>query len=306
MTRRRIVEAGRTTGDDRRTTRRHYLFTPDEAGKMEQIFWYCLGVAAQEHGVTVHAALLFSTHPHTVVTDNVGSKPDFRRRFYRLLAMCTKEFRDWPEEVFNKSQGGEHELLTPKAMVKQIAYVIANTVDGRAVRYAKDWPGAKTLPHDIGTRVIRVARPDVYLDASNPVWPPFVELELEMPQMLIDFYGSLEKAQEAIAAEVKKLEREALQRSKREGWSFMGARRVLRTKHTQQSVTPEERGARNPQFAAAGDEEAAARAILRIRTFNADYDEALARWTAGDRGVVFPHGTWWMRVHHGVRCHPPP
>jgi putative transposase len=306
MTRRRIVEAGRTTGDDRRTTRRHYLFTPDEAGKMEQIFWYCLGLAAQENDVSIHAATLCSTHPHTVVTDNEGKKPDFRKRFHRLLALCTKDFRGWPEEVFNKSQGGEHELLTPKALVRHIAYVIANPVDGYAVRYAKDWPGAKTLPQDIGRRVIRVPRPDFYLDSTNPQWPTYVEFKLEMPQMLIDHYGSLEKAQEAIAAEVKKLERAALQRAKREGRPFMGARRVLRTKHTKRSSSPEELGSRNPQFAAAGDAEAAAAAIRKIRAFNADYDEALARWTAGDRDVVFPYGTWWMRVHHGVRCHPPP
>ena len=191
-------------------------------------------------------------------------------------------------------------------MVRHIAYVIGNGVDGRAVRYAKDWPGAKTLPQDIGTRVIRVPRPDYYFDPKNPYWPPYVEVRLEMPDMLLDYYGSLEKAQKAIADEVKRIEREALQRSKREGWSFMGARRVLRTKHTRQSVTPEESGTLNPQFAAAGDEEAAAQAIRRIRAFNADYDEALARWRAGERDVVFPHGTWWMRVHHGVRCHPPP
>jgi len=273
---------------------------------MEQIFWYCLGLAAQENGVSVHVGTLMSTHPHTVVTDNDGKKPDFRRRFHRLLALCTKDFRGWPEEVFNKSSGGEHELLTPKAMVRQIAYAIANPVDAYAVRYAKDWPGAKTLPHDIGTRVIRVPRPDFYLDPTNPQWPPYVELRLEMPQMLIDHYGSLEKAQDALAAEVKKLEREALRRAKKEGRSFTGARRVLRTKHTVRSRGYEEFGARNPQFAAAGDAGAAARAVRRIREFNADYDQALARWTDGDRDVVFPYGTWWLRVHHGVRCHPPP
>ncbi len=273
---------------------------------MEQIFWYCLGLAAQEHNVSIHVGMLFSTHQHTVVTDNEGNKPDFRRRFHRLLALCTKDFRGWPEEVFNKSPGGEHELLTPQALVEHIAYVIANPVDGRAVRYAKDWPGAKTLPRDIGRRVIRVPFPDFYFEATNPQWPEYVEFRLEMPQMLIDHYGSLEKAQKAIEAEVKKLEREALRKAKREGRSFSGARRVLRTKHTTRARGHEDFGSRNPQFAAAGDAEAAAAAIRRIRAFNAAYDEALARWTAGDRDVCFPHGTWWMRVHHGVRCHPPP
>ncbi len=273
---------------------------------MNQIFWYCLGLAAQENNISVHVGLLFSTHLHTIVTDNDGKKPDFRRRFHRLLALCTKDFRGWPEEVFNKSQGGEHELLTPEAMIQHIAYVIANPVEGGAVRYAKDWPGAKTLPEDIGRRVIRVPRPDFYLDSRNSQWPPFVEVRLEMPQLLIDHCGSLEKAQEAIAAEVKKLERAALQEMKKQGRSFSGARRVMRTKHTVRAQSREDFGSRNPQFAAGGDTEAAAAAIRRIRAFNAAYDEALARWTAGDRDACFPHGTWWMRVHHGARCELPP
>ncbi len=39
------------------------------------------------------------------------------------------------------------------------AYAIANPPKAFAVRYAKDWPGAKTLPSDVGRRVIRVKRP---------------------------------------------------------------------------------------------------------------------------------------------------
>ncbi|MBO6934138.1 MAG: transposase [Deltaproteobacteria bacterium] len=306
MTRRRYVEAGRTTGNDRRTTRRHHLFTPDPAGMMAQIFWYCLGIAAQEFNVTIHAAMLLSTHPHTTVSDNEGNLPDFRRRFHRLLAMCTKAFRGWPEEVFNKAQAGEHELLTPKAMVRNLAYLIANPVLAGAVRYAKDWPGAKTLARDIGRRVVRVPRPPFYLDPKNPIWPEWSEVRLEMPQMLIDHYGSLENAQRAIEDEVKRLEREALRKSKELGRPFAGARRVLRTKHTARARSHQDFGSLNPRFAAGGDVEAARAAIQRFRAFDADYDAALARWTAGDRDVCFPHGTWWMRVHHGVRCHPPP
>ena len=41
------------------------------------------------------------------------------------------------------------------------------------------------------------------------------------------------------------------------------------------------------------------RAFLSLRSFiNAQYDKALAAWSAGDRSGRFPVGTWWMR-----RCH---
>jgi len=35
-----------------------------------------------------------------------------------------------------------------------------------------------------------------------------------------------------------------------------------------------------------------------LRDFRRLYADALALWKAGDRMVVFPLGTWWMRVHH--------
>ncbi len=297
---------GLTTGNDRRTTRKHFLFTPDAQGVMAQIFWYCLAVAATEFNITVYAALLMSTHPHYDVKDNDGNLPHFKRRFHRLLALCTKAFRGWPEEVFNKASSGEHEILTPEAMVRSLAYLIANPVLALAVRYAKDWPGAKTLARDIGTRVVRVARPPFFFDPTNPQWPEWIELKLEMPEMLIEHYGSLEAAQKAIEDEVRVLEREALQKSKQSGRPFAGARRVLRTKHTVRANSDEELGSRNPRFAAGGDPEAKAAAIRKFRAFDRAYDVALAAWRAGDRQVIFPAGTWWMRVHHGARCQPPP
>lgn len=290
---------------DRRTTRRHFLFNPDAEGRIEQAFWYCLGYAANKHHIEVHAAVLMSTHPHYDITDTRGERPKFKEEFHRLFALCVKEIRGWPEEVFNKAPTGEHEPLTPEAMVESLAHLIANPPSAFAVRYARDWPGAKTLAQDIGTRVIRVERPDCFFDPNNPEWPEVVELELTMPQMLEAEYGA-EEARRRIGERVKEYEREALQESKRRGIAFRGARRVLRTPHTVRANSYEEFGAVNPRFSAAGDRQAAQRKIASVRQFNHDYDEALGAWTAGDRRAVFPYGTWWMVVHHGARCRPPP
>ncbi len=273
---------------------------------MKQIFWYCLAVAAQKYGIRVHVAVLMSTHFHYVVTDVHGTLPDFRREFHRMLALCTKAFRGWPEEVLSKAATGEHEPVTTKALVRQMAYAIANPSMAGAVRYSKDWPGAKTRVGDIGTRTIRIERPDFYLDPSNQDWPDTATLPIDMPDALLDEYGSVETAQEAIAREVRRLEQQARHKLAAEGRSFMGARRALRTPHTHRSSSREDFGARNPTFAAAGDADAARAAVRARRTFDAAYDVALAKWTAGNHTVLFPAGTWWMRVHHRARCHPPP
>ena len=44
------------------------------------------------------------------------------------------------------------------ATIEALAYLIANPVEAGAVRYAKDWPSAQTLPRDIGARVVTVKR----------------------------------------------------------------------------------------------------------------------------------------------------
>ncbi|MGB5810775.1 MAG: hypothetical protein WBG86_09610 [Polyangiales bacterium] len=77
MTRPRIVYEGKVVALTRRTTRRHVLFNPDESRTLEQVYWYCLGLAAQEHGVVVPAATLMSTHSHEVVIDVRRELPHF-------------------------------------------------------------------------------------------------------------------------------------------------------------------------------------------------------------------------------------
>jgi putative transposase len=81
MTRPRIVDPGATLTLCRRTTRRHFLFNPDEARQMEQVYWHCLAYAAKLHGVLVHAACLMSTHSHEVITDVRGQYPKFLQTF---------------------------------------------------------------------------------------------------------------------------------------------------------------------------------------------------------------------------------
>jgi len=305
MTRPRIVEPGATLALSRRTTRRHFLLHPDEARQMEQVYWYCLAYAAKLHGVLVHAACLMSTHAHEVITDVRGEYPRFLETLHRNLALCTKAYRGWPEEVFNKKSTGVHALVSPEAVLESIAYLIANPVEAGAVRYAKDWPGAHTLPTDVGTRIIRVKRPKHYFDAENPQWPEELELRLEMPVALELDYGA-ELARARIAERVRAKQHDAWNEARRTGRAFIGPRRVLRLPHTKCARSSEAFGSLNPQFAAAGNRAAAAETVKCLRAFYAQYTGALARWMAGDRDACFPVGTWWMRVCHGARCGPGP
>ena len=301
MTRPRIVDAAATLALSRRTTRRYFLLHPDEAREIEQIYWYCLAYAAKKHGVLVHAACVMSTHCHEVVTDVRGELPRFLHTLHRYLALCTKAYRGWSEEVFNKASSAAHTLLTPEAMIESIAYLITNPVDAGAVRYAKDWPGAHTMPRDVGTRLIRAKRPKHYFDPKNPAWPDEIELQLEMPVALQVDYGH-NLARERLADRVRERQHVAWNEARRTGVPFRGLKRVLRIPYTRQAQSVETFGCVNPRFAAAGNRLAASQAVKRVRAFHLQYDRALAAWTSGDRSARFPQGTWWMRVCHGARC----
>jgi len=175
-----------------------------------------------------------------------------------------------------------HALLTPDAIVESIAYLITNPVAAGAVRYAKDWPGAQTLPAHVGTRVIRVKRPKHYFDPENPEWPEELELRLEMPVVLQLNYGS-ELARERIADRVRAKQHRAWNEAKRSGRSCVGPRRVLKLAHTKRAKSYEVFGSLNPQFAAAGHRGTASQAIKRLRTFKAQYARALAAWNGFSR-----------------------
>src|SRR5690606_13124732 len=158
-------------------------------------------------------------------------------------------------------------------------------------------------PKDVGVRVIRVKRPPVYFNPSNPRWPNEVEIRFVMPPLLEEAFGA-EGARQRIAEEVKRLEHEAWHKAEELGTSFKAAKRVMRVPHTARARSYEVFGKLNPRFTAAGDSACGAEKAAALRAFDAAYERALRRWTAGDRRAVFPYGTWWMRVHHGARVRP--
>ncbi len=273
---------------------------------MQQAFWYTLAVGSNEHGVEIAAAVQVSDHHHVVPTDQRAELGNFMRDFHRDLANFTKCHRGWPEEVFSSAQPSAVVLCSPEVIVQKIAYTIVQPVAAGAVKYSKDWPGAITSVNDLGRRVIRVKRPHKYFDPGNPRWPEYAELKLTIPKVLLDHYGSEDAVRAAVQAEVDRQEREARAEVERKGWSYLGARRATRVPFTRRARSREEFGALNPKFAAGGDPAVTKQAVAKMRAFYTAYRKALDAWKKGVRDVLFPFGTWWMRIHHRVACEPPP
>ncbi len=306
MTQPRNVRPNVTWFVTRRATRRHFLFSPDPEAKVEQIYWYTTAVIAQRLGVQLHMMQQLSSHLHEVLTDILGVLPRFFELRNRILANALKVLLGWPEEVFAKTPANWVELSSADAIIKEMAYTAANCVEAGLVRTPRRWPGAKVLVDEVGQKTITVQRPEGYFDPDNPMWPERVSIPIEMPEILRDAFETEQDARDAIQAELDERVRKAHADNAREGRGYLGAKRVLKTPHTSRASSFERFGSRTPTFAAAGNLAVAKELVRRLRAFRAAYREAWQAWKAGVPGVVFPHGTWRMRVYYGAACEEPP
>jgi REP element-mobilizing transposase RayT len=285
----------------RRTIFRHMLLRPDE--RMTQILLYLLAVFARRDNMQVHAFCAMSTHIHLVVTDLEGNLPRFLHSFNRVVALCTKALRHWPSVVWDKSPTSVVRLESRAAFVEKIAYVIANPVAARLVRFAHQWPGATVFAGESGTLEIRADRPEIYLDPNSPNWPEQAILPVVLPPGIEPDEAPAFHRQ--VAAEIARIEQHAQAEMRQQRRSFPNARDLCTVAPQKRATSAEPAVERNPTFAPGRNQvEVGRRAASALKTFRWLYRRALERWRDRERDVVFPAGTWWMRVFHGAAVHP--
>lgn len=289
----RDIRPGKTYLLTRRTVCRYFLLRPDE--EMKELIEYALAAAANLYGMEVYAYCAMSTHIHVVLMDVRGRLPLFLAEFHRMVAMGTKIYRGWEGSVWDSEQTSAVELVTRKAIVEKIAYVLANPVAAGAVLDPEDWPGAKSRAADIGIAVQEARRPKVWFDPV--LWPETMKLRIALPQGIAE--TEAEAFREDVAKELALQVVMARQTIKPE--NVLGANRAATISPETRSTTPEPIRGLNPTFAVGrGHGDIAVTAARAVKTFRAAYRAALEKWCKGDRSVGFPEGTWWMRVFHAV------
>lgn len=294
----RQIVPGTTYFVTRRTVGRQYLFTPDEKAVLLQAYWYLTAVLASELGILVHAAQVLSTHMHEVLTDTRGVLPDFLSQRNRLFANLVKRFRKWPEEVFSAAGVSAIVLRDEEVVLRHLGYTLANAVEAGLVCRPEDWPGVTVAATDIGTRVIRVRRPNIYLSSKNSRWPEFAEIEITIPPCLAEMFGAIE-ARRLIVSAVSLAVEKARSHARRAGRLAGKVERLFHIAHTRRATTPEPVRERK-SFVAAADDAIERRALDERRQFLIQYRIAREEFRAGRREVVFPFGTWKMRRDLGV------
>ncbi len=116
-------------------------------------------------------------------------------------------------------------------------------------------------------------------------------------------FASAEAFQAAVVAELAERERKAAAEREAKGIGVLGARRVKKQKRTDRPDSREPRRGLDPKIAAK-DKWKRIEAIQRLVSFLERHRDALARFFLGERNVVFPEGTYLMRVRFGVACEP--
>jgi len=272
----------------RRCIGRRFLLRPDDA--LNNVFVYCLGVAAAKYDVQLHALSAMSNHYHLVLTDVEGVLPDFMAWLNRQLAKCIKRLRGWDEVVWEPNVPfSAVELSGPSEVLDKVAYTLLNPVSAGLVRSSERWPGAVSTLETLRSGTMHAKHPRIWFKDNAR---KEVSLELTVPPCFSDRAGYFQALGALLEHRLSVVRTELT----RQGRAFLGRTRVRKTVVTDQPSTKKPRFGRNPTFSALTHE--AWRAVVqKLRAFRLAYREAYQAWRAGARDVVFPAGTWWF-----VRC----
>jgi len=277
----------------RRCTQRQFLLRPSNL--TNQVFAYCLAVAAEETGVQVHGVAVLSNHWHSVVSDPLGTLPEFLALVHKLVAKAMNALLGRWENLWSSDKTSVVRLVDEHDVLDKLAYVQANPTTAGLVKSPDQWPGL--ISRHVG-ETLEVEMPDVFFDDDGQL-PHEATLQLVRPPI----YPELDTTEldALLAEEVGKRVRRARDEMRQAGKSFLGTKMVLRQAFSARPKTPEPRRNLSPRIACKATEHRV-RALDDLARFLDRYREAWARWRNGDRQVKFPLGTYAMRVREGVRC----
>jgi REP element-mobilizing transposase RayT len=294
MTAPRQVLAGAIYLVTRRCTQRQFLLRPSAI--TNGVFLYVLALAARRFGVRVHAFCVLSNHYHLVVTDPHAQLPAFSQYLDSLVARALNASLGRWEAFWAPASYSAVALSSPTDVADKAAYVLANPAAAGLVRRGREWPGLWSAPESIGGGPLRAIRPATFFRGDGYL-PERVELELTAPPG----FQSAEEFRDQVASALAALEERARRDREAEGRGVVGVARVLAQKPTARPASGEPRRALNPRIAAR-DKWKRIEALSRLVEFLVDYREAWRARRAGATGVLFPAGTYLMRVAHGAAC----
>lgn len=293
----RRILAGTTYLITRRCTQREFLLRPSAI--TNSIIEYVLAVSAARTGVQLHLCCVMSNHVHLLLTDPEARLPEFAHDFFGNVARAMNVVLGRSQAFWDDSSYNATALMTPEAVVDSAAYLLANPVSAGLVESGRDWPGVWSNPELVLGNPRVVERPNVFFRKNGPM-PETAVLEFVPPPGL-----SSEEFRGAVLAALAQREQEARAAVAASGRNFLGVRGVLEQQTTTRAARQEARRKLRPTIATR-DKQARLDELTSLAGFHDWYRRARASFIAGVRDVVFPPGTYWLRVAYGVVCAPVP
>jgi REP element-mobilizing transposase RayT len=279
----------------RRCSERRFFLRPSP--ETNELLLYLLALAARRHDIRLHAFCFLSNHYHLVLTDPHALLPAFMQYFGSLVARALNASIGHFESLWAKDRSySAVEPLEPGDVVAKAAYALANPVAAGLVRTGAEWPGLRTSPEQLGSTKLVARKPKVFFDPKGYL-PDAVELELTTPPG----FASAAEFRERVAEEVSALEESHRREIDSSGRRFLGARRVLAQNPLSRPSPGERRFKLNPRIAAR-DKWKRMEGLSRLKGFLDEYRKAWRARRAGVLDVLFPPGTYLLRVLHGVQC----
>lgn len=186
---------------------------------------------------------------------------------------------------------------TDADVLDKMAYTIANPTSAMLVESPDEWPGV--LSHWTRPRT-DVEMPDVFFDQSGSL-PKKIGLDLVRPQIFPQLTD--EQLTRALVEEVESCGKRTRAAAVEAGSLFVGAEAVLNQSFESKPSTEEPLGTLNPRIAASSPG-VRVRVIQEMQHFVKAYRAAWHRWRDGFRDVLFPAGTYALRLYSGVPCAP--
>ena len=263
-----------------------YLLTPSV--EVTTAVRFCYLLSALKYGIQLHAVVVMSNHVHIVLTDPDGHMPRFLEEADRLIARSLNALYGRKESFWAPGSYTSQECTSPEAALDRMVYTVTNPVKAGLVKKASQWPGWVTAPQELDGRPIKAERPRFFFRENGPV-PREVTGSFCPPP------GFEHMSTEEFIAEFERRvrERERYYQKKYRG-RFLGRRRVLRTNPFDRPKSKEPLITAKPSLAPRLVSELL-QWVRELRAWRRAHREASRAYRAGDRSVVFPFGTYWMR-----------
>ncbi len=293
MTAPRQVLLGTTYLVTRRCAGRRFLLKPGSI--VNAVFRYVLARAVALFGMELHAFVVMSNHYHLVLTDPSARLPAFMQYLDSLVARAINASRACRDHFWDGEPYSAVVLATAEDILAKAVYTLANPVAAGLVRRGSEWPGLWSAPGLLTSAPLPAPRPEAFF-RKNGSLPDRLELRLQVPPG----FASAQAFQRELAVALARSEDQLASGRP----SFLGVARILAQKWWARPQQPEPWGQLSP-VVAGRDRTIRGELLGALQAFRSAYHSAREAWRSVRREVVFPAGTYALRLLHGVACAAP-